>query len=83
MRNITENPKDAAIAASIISLAHNLDLQVIVEGIETSEQRRFSQDRACASGQGFLFYRPLPPEEVEPILTMNQLRDRRNKGKVI
>ena len=41
VRNVTTDPDDAAIAKAIISLAHNLRMRVVAEGIETEDQRRF------------------------------------------
>jgi EAL domain-containing protein (putative c-di-GMP-specific phosphodiesterase class I) len=38
----------------------------LVEGVETEEQRRFLVDNGCRYGQGFLFSRPLPTDEIKP-----------------
>ncbi len=48
-----------AITSTIISMAHSLNLKVVAEGVENSEQLRFLDARACDEGQGFLFSRPL------------------------
>jgi len=50
---------DFAIAKSIISLAHNLDLNVVAEGVETLEQVNFLKKHGCSVIQGFYFSRPL------------------------
>jgi diguanylate cyclase (GGDEF)-like protein/PAS domain S-box-containing protein len=63
--DITSNPNDAAIAASVIALAGSMNLGVIAEGVETQEQRSFLHDRGCRQGQGFLFSKPLPVTELE------------------
>ncbi len=68
IREVTNNPQDAAIARTIIELAHSLDLQVIAEGVETREQLAFLTDNGCDQVQGFLFCRPLPANEMEPLL---------------
>lgn len=47
------------IVSSIISLAHNLSLEVTAEGIETPEQMFILRQLGCESGQGFLFSRPV------------------------
>ncbi len=68
IKMVTENPQDAAIARTIIELAHSLDLQVIAEGVETREQLEFLTDNRCDQVQGFLFCRPLPAIELERLL---------------
>ena len=50
----------AAIARSIVNLAHELDLAVIAEGVEHEEQLEFLRELRCESIQGFLFSRPMP-----------------------
>ena len=50
--DITSDPDDAAIVASIISLAHNLRLQVIAEGVETREQLGYLRKEGCVQMQG-------------------------------
>jgi EAL domain-containing protein (putative c-di-GMP-specific phosphodiesterase class I) len=57
---------DAPIVTSIISMAHSLNLRVVMEGIETNHQLVFSRDRGCDQYQGFLFGKPAPaPKFVE------------------
>ncbi len=68
IREVTTNPQDAAIARTIIELAHSLNLQVIAEGVETSEQLAFLSDNGCDQVQGYLFCRPLPTHELETLL---------------
>ncbi|MCP3176953.1 EAL domain-containing protein [Desulfuromonas sp. KJ2020] len=54
----------AAIASSVIALAHTMGLKVVGEGIEMEEQHQFLKEKGCDMGQGYLFSRPLPAEEV-------------------
>ena len=68
IREVTNNPQDAAIARTIIELAHSLSLQVIAEGVETRPQLEFLSENGCDQVQGFLFCRPLPVRELEPLL---------------
>ena len=68
IREVTNNPQDAAIARTIIELAHSLELQVIAEGVETVEQLAFLTENGCDQVQGYLFCRPLPPVELEALL---------------
>jgi PAS domain S-box-containing protein/diguanylate cyclase (GGDEF)-like protein len=64
-RNVTRDPEDAAIVRSTISLAHNLGMRVLAEGVETEPQLRFMARYGCDQLQGYLFCRPTGPEEVE------------------
>lgn len=61
--DLPENVEGASIAKAIISLAHSLGLRVVAEGIETEDQAGFLMGEGCAVGQGYLYSRPLPPDE--------------------
>ncbi len=61
--NVTADSDDAAIATAIIAMAHSLKLGVIAEGVESEDQQSFLRERACDAVQGYLFSRPIPPEE--------------------
>jgi len=56
--------ESSGICKAVISLAHNLDLMVVAEGVETEEQRDFLVDAGCRLGQGYLFSRPVEAEEM-------------------
>lgn len=58
---------DFAIIEAIQALAKSLNLDVVAEGIETEEQQQILSRLGCQVGQGFLFCRPLPSEELIPI----------------
>jgi len=62
VRDMTNNPKSAAIMTAIITLAHNLDLKVVAEGVEVEEQSKFLRLLKCDYMQGYLFSRPLTTE---------------------
>ncbi|MFQ5509884.1 MAG: putative bifunctional diguanylate cyclase/phosphodiesterase [Leptospirillia bacterium] len=57
---LPDNEDDAAIARTIISMAHSLRLRVIAEGVETRDQLAWLQAHRCDLIQGFLFDKPLP-----------------------
>ena len=57
---VISDSRDAAIAQSIISMAHNLHLKVIAEGVETEAQQAFLRKYNCDEFQGYLFARPMP-----------------------
>lgn len=65
VNDVTVNPDHAAIVTTIISLAHNLGLKVVCEGVETKEQLEFLKARNCDIIQGYYYSRPVPPEEFE------------------
>jgi EAL domain-containing protein (putative c-di-GMP-specific phosphodiesterase class I) len=62
---ITLNAQDAAIVRSLIMMAHNLDLGVIAEGVETVAQADFLRNEHCEEAQGFLYAPALPADELE------------------
>jgi diguanylate cyclase (GGDEF)-like protein len=62
VRDITIDPDDAAIVTSIISLAHNLRLNVIAEGVETEAQLEYLRRHGCDEIQGYYFSRPVDAE---------------------
>lgn len=71
IRDIPNDPDDTAIAEAIISMAKNLNLSVVAEGVETEEQRDFLQTKGCDVMQGFLFSRPVSSLEFTHLLTQN------------
>jgi diguanylate cyclase (GGDEF)-like protein/PAS domain S-box-containing protein len=65
VRDVLTDPNDAAIAKTIIALAHSLGLGVMAEGVEVEAQRDFLADSGCHTYQGYFFSRPLPLEGFE------------------
>ncbi|MCS0661051.1 sensor domain-containing protein [Massilia terrae] len=55
---------DYALCDAIITMAHKLGMQVIAEGVETEEQMRLLREAGCDFGQGLLFSRPVPADEL-------------------
>jgi diguanylate cyclase (GGDEF)-like protein/PAS domain S-box-containing protein len=65
VRDIHVDANDAAIAKTIVTLAHSLGLGVISEGVETAAQRDFLAQSGCHAHQGYFFSRPLPIDRFE------------------
>lgn len=63
MREAATDSHDAAIVMAIITLAQNLGLKVVAEGIEAEEQLKFLRPLNCDEWQGFLFSKPVAAEE--------------------
>ena len=57
--DLVGNPRNRALTRTIIGLAHDLELDLIAEGVETAAQRRLLQDMGCRGGQGILFGAPM------------------------
>lgn len=70
--DLTIDANDAEIASTIIVMAHNLNLEVIAEGVETEEQLAFLRQRQCDEMQGYLFSKPVPAEELEEMLAQGK-----------
>lgn len=66
--DLGKDTDDEAIVRTIIALAHNLNLKVVAEGVETEAQYRFVRDNGCDMVQGFLFGRPVPAIEIAKML---------------
>ncbi|MEP6757696.1 MAG: EAL domain-containing protein [Actinomycetota bacterium] len=64
IRDVNSDAQSASMVSAIIALASNLKMNPLAEGIETEEEWRFLAARGCAAGQGFLFSRPVPAEEI-------------------
>jgi len=65
---LESSEKDQAITKVIINLAKTLGLEVLAEGVETTPQLEFLQNKLCDEVQGFYFYKPIPAEEIEKVL---------------
>src|SRR5205085_10055430 len=63
--DLTTNPQHAAIVRSTISLAHDLDLEVVAEGVETAAAERLLKQLGCDLAQGFFYTPALPVAELE------------------
>lgn len=68
VKNAMRDKKEAQIVKAIIDMGHSLDKTIIAEGIETQEQMQLLTELGCDEGQGYLFARPMPVEELELLL---------------
>jgi diguanylate cyclase (GGDEF)-like protein/PAS domain S-box-containing protein len=66
--DITASPQQRALVNAIVTLARNLELTVVAEGIEHAAQRELLERMGCPYGQGYLFARPLWPADLPPLL---------------
>jgi len=71
--NIVNSEKDRAIVSGIITIARNLGLDIIVEGVETEEQLKIYTEFGCSQHQGWYFSKALPVNEVEPLIRKGTL----------
>ncbi|MCW5958984.1 MAG: EAL domain-containing protein [Pyrinomonadaceae bacterium] len=65
VQDLTENPDDIELVQAITTLAHNLRLKVIAEGVENAEQLQFLKDIDCDEWQGYYFSRPVTSDVFE------------------
>ncbi|MEK7323194.1 MAG: bifunctional diguanylate cyclase/phosphodiesterase [Pseudomonadota bacterium] len=68
IKDIPDDADDAAITATIITLAHSLGLSVVAEGVETEAQLQFLKNVYCDEFQGYYFSKPLPEAEFVALL---------------
>ena len=68
VRDVTVDPNDAAIASTIVALAHHMGLDVIAEGVETAAQADFLISIGCCAFQGYLYGPPVPLAQFEQLL---------------
>ena len=62
--NVGADEQSASIVGAFLELARGLGMTTLAEGIETAEELDFLRERGCFLGQGYLFSRPVPPEEI-------------------
>ncbi|MBC7917255.1 MAG: EAL domain-containing protein [Rhodoferax sp.] len=71
VRNLVSGSKEMTLCEAIIAMAHKLDIQVIAEGIETTEQLDLLRDAGCDYGQGYLFARPMSAQAFDAYLAQS------------
>jgi diguanylate cyclase (GGDEF)-like protein/PAS domain S-box-containing protein len=65
IEGLPSQPDDRAIVAAVLSLAEEMGLKVIAEGVETERQHWELRELGCRYAQGFLYARPAPPDELD------------------
>jgi diguanylate cyclase (GGDEF)-like protein len=68
VRDMHLNSADVMLSEAIVAMAHKLGLKVVAEGIELHAHRKLLTGAACDYGQGYLFSRPLSPQDFEAML---------------
>ena len=68
VEKVGQSRKNEIVLNNIINLTRELEMDIIIEGVETEEQNSFFRDRACYTSQGFLYHKPLPVQELEKVL---------------
>jgi len=73
VRDLPDNLSDRAIACAVIALGHNLELEILAEGVETTAQQDFLLEAGCNVFQGYLYGRPMTPTELEEAVGQGKL----------
>ncbi|MDX2456834.1 MAG: EAL domain-containing protein, partial [Gammaproteobacteria bacterium] len=68
IRELLTSTEDAAITRAVISMANNMDLRVIAEGVETAEQLSYLANEQCHEIQGYYLSRPVPAHEISALI---------------
>jgi len=72
IRDITVDPDDRAIIRAVIAMAHNMNIRVLAEGVESEGQFSFLRDTRCDEAQGYLFSKPLPAQQFRDFMIANR-----------
>lgn len=65
---MSASPVHMAIVTTVISLARSLNLRVVAEGVETEQQANLLRLLRCDEAQGYLYSKPVPPEDVPALI---------------
>jgi diguanylate cyclase (GGDEF)-like protein/PAS domain S-box-containing protein len=72
VRNMVDEPNDAAIVRAIITLAHSINIAVVAEGVETADQLAHLRAEGCDEIQGYYFGKPMPAAEFIELVQRDQ-----------
>jgi diguanylate cyclase (GGDEF)-like protein len=70
VRDLPQDTEDRAIAQAIISMGKALGMTVVAEGVETTAQEAFLRDHACDEMQGYLYSKPVTPQQMADLLRL-------------
>ncbi len=68
VNDVPADPDDVTIVRAVIALAHELDMEVVAEGVENEAQVEFLREAGCDEIQGYLVSRPVPAEQLAELL---------------
>lgn len=71
VRNMKNDPNDAAIVRAIVNLGHSLGIETIAEGVDSHDQVGLLRAEGCDEAQGFLFAKPLPAADFVALVRAN------------
>ena len=74
--DIESSEQGRNMVATIVTIAHNLGLQVVAEGVETNQQLSFLSGLRCEQMQGYLYSKPLPEKDFRSYLLSHQITDK-------
>ncbi len=66
--DISSDGSNTTLTDSIINLGHKIGLAIVAEGVETQDQLKYLENNKCDMIQGYLFSKPLPPEDIGKLL---------------
>ncbi|MCW8894835.1 MAG: EAL domain-containing protein [Sulfurimonas sp.] len=72
IRGVPDDKDDVAIVKTIISLAKNLNIKIIAEGVETLEQKEFMYENGCSEIQGYFYSKPMSSEDTKKFIALYQ-----------
>ncbi len=72
LQGVTHDKQSAAITRTIIDIGHNLELDVVAEGIEDQETLNYVKSEQCNTAQGYFLYKPMPSESFIDVIEEGQ-----------
>ena len=81
VRNLASEPEDLALCEAMIVMAKKLGLEVIAEGVEGLEQEALLLEAGCTLGQGYLYSRPVPVQDLDVWLFERNLKPSKSNSK--